>query len=151
MKCKKTGCQGSIENGTCQQCGASGHNEPIEKIDTSAGRVIASLKQLLTPGEIAPSKEDLARAADMLQKVTPYNYEAWRLHTDLLLNALSQLATRHLQPDASFTILAIPLRENDLREAAEDALRQCAHYADSAEKRIALIDEANRVRRKTWF
>ncbi len=147
MKCKKTDCQGNVENGTCQQCGASEYDEPIAPTQ----RVIESLKQLLTPGEIAPSKEDLARAANMLTKVAPYNYDAWRLHSDLLLNALSQLETRHLQPDASFTILAIPLRENDLRDAAEDALRQCAHFADSAEKRIALVDEANHVRRKTWF
>ena len=113
--------------------------------------VINSVRSLLQPKEIAASREDLSQASKQLRTVTPYNYDAWRLHADLLLNALRQLQTREIQPDASFTLLAIPLRENDIRDAAEVALRQCAIFADKSETAIALIDEANSVRRKTWF
>lgn len=121
--------------------------------DTIAARTatIRSIRKLLEPHEISPSREDLQQASRQLKKVDPYNYDAWRVHADLLLTALRQLETRALQPDANFTILAIPLREDDLRDAAEDALRQCAHFADSAEKQIKLVDEANKVRRMTWF
>lgn len=83
--------------------------------------------------------------------MVPYNFEAWRLQADLLLNALHQLETRNLLPDPAFTLMAVPLRANDLRDAAEAALRQCARYADSEEKMIAIVDEANQVRRLTWF
>jgi hypothetical protein len=110
-----------------------------------------SLKKLLEPRKMVPSKEELEKAAAKLKTVTPYNYDAWRLHADLLLNALHQLETRQLQPDASFMLFTIPLRENDLRDAAESALRQCARFADSSEKRTELVDEANRIRQVTWF
>ncbi len=113
--------------------------------------MIQSIRRLLEPKAELLSREDLHRAARELKEVIPYNYDAWRLHADILIHALEQLETRNLQPDENFTLLTIPLRENDLRDAAEVALRQCAHYADSEEKRINLIDEANRVRRLTWF
>ncbi len=112
---------------------------------------INKIRALLKPSEVTPDRGLLAQAADELKSVFPYNYEAWRLHADLLINALHLLQTRHLQPDATFTLMAVPLRENDLRDAAENALRQCAHFADSNEKMIAAIDEANHIRRKTWF
>jgi hypothetical protein len=148
MKCKENGCNGIIEHGVCNQCGVSVDMVAARSVGQS---VIETLKIVLTPKEVAPTKEELSSAASKLAKVAPYNYDAWRLHADLLLNALSQLQSRQLQPDASFTILTIPLREDDLRDAAELALRQCAHFADGAERRIAAIDEANRVRRETWF
>jgi Protein kinase G tetratricopeptide repeat len=151
MNCKEHDYQGIIEDGICKQCGVAAQTKFAQPTAIPSQAVLESLKQLLTAREIAPSKEDLSRASNMLTTVTPYNYDAWRLHTDLLLSALRQLETRQLQPDPSFTLLAIPLREDDLRDAAEAAFRQCAHYAQSAEDRIALVDEANRVRRKTWF
>src|SRR6202021_1121315 len=90
--------------------------------------VINSVRSLLQPKEIAASREDLSQASKQLRTVTPYNYDAWRLHADLLLNALRQLQTREIQPDASFTLLAIPLRENDIRDAAEVVLRHLAFF-----------------------
>lgn len=122
-----------------------------QKNDSSIEENIKSLRQLLQPSEAALSKEELLQASSRLKAVTPYNYDAWRLHADLLLNAIKQLEKRQLQQDIEFTLLAIPLREEDLRKAAEVALRQCAIFADSSEKRISLIDEANQVRVMTWF
>ncbi len=113
--------------------------------------VIDSVRTLLQPQQIAATREDLEQASQQLRTIAPYNFDAWRLHADLLLKALRQLETREIQPDPSFTLLAIPLRENDIRDAAEAALRQCALFAHSSETAIALIDEANSVRRTTWF
>lgn len=150
MNCTEPGCTGEIENGKCQVCGASAQKwEPDDASERQA--TISSVRRLLEPREVAPTKENLAEAAQTLKTVVPYNFEAWRLHADVLLNALQLLKTRQLQPDASFTLLAIPLREDDLRDAAEEALRQCAHFASSNEQKIALVDEANMVRRTTWF
>jgi hypothetical protein len=113
--------------------------------------VISSVQNILKPKGEFLSRAELLQASKQLRKVMPYNFEAWRLHADILLNALRQLETRQIMPDESFRILAIPLRENDIRDAAEAALRQCAHFAHSEERRIQLVDEANSVRRLTWF
>ena len=100
---------------------------------------------------MAPTAAELQSASSQLRQVVPYNYDAWRLHADLLLTALRQLQTRAIEPDDTVKLFVTPLREDQLRNAAERALRQCAHFADSAEKRIAAVDEANRIRRLTWF
>ncbi|MDR3616864.1 MAG: tetratricopeptide repeat protein [Candidatus Obscuribacterales bacterium] len=152
VNCHKPGCAGNVEHGICSVCGqpAHLHSNDVEDLNTR-DEVLTSLRELLTGREARPTREELKEAADRLSLVAPYNFQSWRLHADLLLNALNQLLTRQLEADTSFKILTIPLREEDLRNAAEAALRQCAHFADSAEKRIALVDEANSVRRKTWF
>ncbi len=117
----------------------------------SAQDVISSVQSILKPKGEFLSRAELLEASKQLKKVMPYNFEAWRLHADILLNALRQLETRQLLPDDSFQILAIPLRENDIRDAAESALRQCAHFAPNEHQRIRLVDEANSVRRITLF
>lgn len=119
--------------------------------DEARKDVITSVQNMLKPHEGFLTRSQLVQASRELRRVTPYNFEAWRLHADVLINALKQLETRQIQPDENFRILTIPLREGDIRDAAEAALRQCAHYAESEEKRILLIDEANSIRRKTWF
>ena len=123
----------------------------MESEDDQQQILINSVRSLLQPKEISVNREDLLQASKQLGTVTPYNYDAWRLHADLLLTALHQLKTEKISPDPTLKILAIPLREEDLRDASEAALRQCALFAESDEKAIALIDEANSVRKKTWF
>jgi serine/threonine-protein kinase PknG len=132
--------------------GVGGQSAMMDEAQGGArAAVMQAVRTVLLGQEGLPSREDLQNASRELKQVAPYNYEAWRLHADLLLNALQQLETRQIQPDVNFKLLAVALREDDLREAAEAALRQCASYADSAEKHTALVDEANRIRRLTWF
>ncbi len=119
--------------------------------ETATHLVIESVRNLLIAKEEFLGRDELLRASRELARVVPYNFEAWRLHADLLIRALNQLETRQIQADESLRLLTVPLREADLRDAAEAALRECAHYASSNEQRIALIDEANRVRRRTWL
>lgn len=114
-------------------------------------KCVDTVRELLRPTGAVPTREDLHATAEHLKSLVPYNYEAWRLHADLLLKALRLLETREMQPDSSFKILAVAFREDDLRDAAESALRQCAHYADNDELAASLVDEANRVRKITWF
>lgn len=155
---KKGGHEEASVNPTQQEksdCETAAPPAPASELkdEESAERMamMASIRALLKPHEISPSKEDLQRASQELKALAPYNFEAWRLHADLLLNAIRQLETRELQPDASFKLLAIPLRLEDLTDAAEAALRECARFARSEEQRVALVDEANSIRRTTWF
>ncbi len=177
MLCSNDDCKGDIIDGKCSNCGLA-HIErrkgktksktAVPKDNAKASRsgdaarlseadanfrdeMLNKVRAILTPKEMAPSKEELLKAGQCLNAIQPYNFDAWRLHADLLLAALEQLQTREVQPDSSFTILTIPLREDDLRDAAEKILRHCARFADSDEKAVSLVDEANRVRRITWL
>jgi hypothetical protein len=96
-------------------------------------------------------KDELLRVSETLSTVVPDKFEAWRAQADLWLTAIHQLELRQLLPDDNVSLMGVPLRENELRDATEEALRQCAHFANTVEERIALIDEANKVRRMSWF
>jgi len=101
--------------------------------------------------ETERSTDDLLRASEELKTIVPDNYDAWRAQADLWLAAVHQLETRQIQSDDSVILMGVPLVEDRLRDAAEEALRQCAHFAPTVEIRVSLIDEANKVRRATWF
>lgn len=123
-----------------------------QQITTAKQQAISdSVRAILQPQAVACSKEDLLRASDSLQELVPDDFQAWRLQADLLLAALKQIETRQIEPDESVQLMGTPLRESALRDAAEQALRNCAHFAAGKEQRIAVIDEANKVRRMTWF
>jgi hypothetical protein len=97
------------------------------------------------------SKDDLLSDSQKLESLVPDDYHAWKMQADLLLKAIHQLETRVIEADESVTVMGVPLRESALREAAEEALRNCAHFAETFDERIKLVDEANRIRRTTWF
>jgi hypothetical protein len=153
MQCQQKDCQGQILAGRCQVCGTSTPADVNDKQVTVANQqlVTKSMRVLLQSPELTPSKEDLLAAASSLEEVVADDYSSWRTRTDLLLAAIRQLETRQIEPDESVRILGIPLRESALRDTAEEALRNCAHFANTAEERTALIDEANRIRNTTWF
>ncbi len=166
-QCQKHGCDGQIQDGHCQICGSDSAVGKEKSTDANAATqpgvsaksvsvanpqlVTKSMRVLLQSKELKPSKEELIQASSSLQDIVADDYSAWRAQTDLLLAAIHQLETRQIEPDESVMILGIPLRESALRETAEEALRNCAHFADSVEERVTLIDEANRIRNTTWF
>ena len=117
----------------------------------SAQVITDQVRALLGTEAPEASNDDLFAAAKSLEAVVLDNYQAWRAQADVLLAALRKLETRQIEPDETIKVLGVVLRENDLRDAAEAALRNCAHFAESVEQHIGLIDEANRVRRTTWF
>jgi serine/threonine-protein kinase PknG len=112
--------------------------------------VTASMK-LILDGETPACKADLLTAAAKFESMVPDDFVSWRLQADLLFTAIRQLETRQMEPDETVTLIGIPLTEHNLRHACEKALRNCAHFAPAYEDRVALIDEANRVRQRTWF
>jgi hypothetical protein len=144
--------QGQDKIGNEKPLGEAPTGDPTIDMDEGARKeLLDSVKSSLQPRETGLSKEDLQRVSQKLKRIYPYNLEAWRLHADLLLNAIRMLQTRQMEPDDDTKLFVTPFREDQLRNAAERALRQCAHFAQSAEQKIAFVDEANQVRNVTWF
>jgi len=153
MQCKKPGCNGEVIENRCQVCGTSAAtNESSWKTPSGKALTItASVRALLESKSQEATMEDLVSASRTLEDVVPDDYQAWRTQADLLVNAIHQLEIRQIEPDESVSLIGIPLRETGLRDAAENALRNCAHFAQTFDERVTLIDEANRIRRTTWF
>jgi hypothetical protein len=152
IQCTTTGCQGDIKDGACLVCGTKMVAEKKDQISTAKQQAIGdSVRAILQKETVPCTKDDLLSASESLDEMVPDDYQAWRLQADLLLAALKQLETRQIAPDESMKLLGVPLRESALRDAAEEALRNCAHFASTVEERVSLIDEANRVRNTTWF
>jgi serine/threonine-protein kinase PknG len=53
--------------------------------------------------------------------------------------------------DGEVRLLGLPLVERDVRLALEHSYRELARHAPSRTERIALVDDANRVRPRTWI
>jgi serine/threonine-protein kinase PknG len=113
--------------------------------------VVGAVQTLLHPEPAEPNMQDFLHAAEALQSIAADNYLALKLQADLLLSALRQLEAGTLPKDGSLTLMSVPLVENDLRDRLETTLRQCARFADTESEREKLVDDANRVRRFTWF
>jgi hypothetical protein len=97
------------------------------------------------------NSNELIEASRSIEAVVPDDFIAWRKQADLFIKAVKQLETRQIEADESIKLMGIPLRESALRDAAEEALRNCAHFAATSHERIAVIDEANNIRRTSWF
>lgn len=97
----------------------------------------------------APGRNDLQQAALAIEALQLEGMDRYRLDHQLLETALSLLTSKTLTPDANFALLGQPLQEVTLRRGLEKVLRSMAHLATGDEK-IQLVDEANRVRPKTW-
>jgi hypothetical protein len=143
MECKEADCRGTIQEGVCDACGKAA--SPPEKPD-EGGEIVAS-----SAGEPEAFTEDLLHRSQKLEALVPDDYQAWRMQADLFLSAIRRLETREIEPDESIKLMHVPLRESALRDAAEEALRNCAHFAQTFDERVILIDEANRIRRTTWL
>jgi hypothetical protein len=151
MDCKEAGCKGKIVNGSCAACGAPESGQTTGSESSLAANASAPNAPGTAPRDEPICTDDLVRAAKRLDTVLADDYSAWREQADLLLGAIRQLETRHIEPDESIKIIGVPLRESALRAKAEEVLRNCAHFAQNFEERVSLIDEANRIRRTTWF
>lgn len=97
-----------------------------------------------------PGAQDLKQAADAIQTLTIAGMDRYRLTRQFLETALELLTTRTLAASHDIQLLGQPLQEVHLRQELEKVLRSMAHLTTGLEK-IALVDEANRVRPRTLF
>jgi len=154
IQCKKEGCGGLVNAGVCTVCGTAcpDSSGPLEGLSSTGKRqaIMESMQEIME-GNAPSGKEDLLKAAEKFESLVPDDYASWRVQANLLLSAIKQLETRQMAPDETVSLMGVPMTEVNLRHACEKALRNCAHFAQAFEDRVALIDEANRVRQLTWF
>lgn len=151
MECKEKECNGTVVNGRCNACGTV--PSAVQPAAQTAEVPQVSPESVPDPFEsqAAATTDDLLHKSQKLRALVPDDFEAWHMQADLFLQAIARLETREIEPDESIKLMDVPLRESALRDAAEEALRNCAHFAQTFDERVALIDDANRIRRTTWI
>lgn len=97
-----------------------------------------------------PSDKDLQTAANAIESLSLEGLEKYRLTKQILETALNLLTSRVITPTPKLKILGQSLREEDIRKGIEKALRDMAHLTTGDEK-IRLVDEANKIRPRTWI
>ncbi|MCC3436554.1 MAG: serine/threonine protein kinase [Oscillatoriales cyanobacterium] len=110
---------------------------------------VETARMLIDRKHTAPGAKELSLAATTLEALTLEGMERHRLTKQLLETALGSIASKAIQPSA-IVLLGHQLQEVELRKGLEKALRAMAHLSTGAEK-IRLVDEANRVRPRTWL
>jgi len=98
----------------------------------------------------APAIADLCAAAAGIDALTLDGEQYGRLTAELLRAALSLVAADHRAEDPAVTLGGRPLVESELRLGLERTYRSLAAVAAGSGERIRLVDEANRVRPRSW-
>ncbi|MGZ4344552.1 MAG: tetratricopeptide repeat protein [Solirubrobacteraceae bacterium] len=121
--------------------------------DTSSGYIdaqTARIRCLSRDGEGEPGLEELLAAGSALEALPVEGEQRERLTADLLESALRMTPGR-ASDDGEVRLLGLPLVERDVRLALEHSYHELARHAPSRAERIALVDDANRVRPRTWI
>jgi len=121
--------------------------------DSSSGYVDAQTARIRClnrhDGVAPPAAEDVLQAGSILEQLPVDGEQRDRLTTELLGSALS-LALHGRSFDGGRSLLGNRLTERGLRTGLERAYRSLARRAGSRAEQIQLVDEANRVRPRTW-
>jgi serine/threonine-protein kinase PknG len=100
------------------------------------------------PGD--PTVDELLAAGAILESLSVEGEHRERLTAELLETAL-WLAEHGRTPDhPPASLLGHPLAERDIRFGLERSYRALARRAASGAERICLVDQANRLRPRTW-
>jgi serine/threonine-protein kinase PknG len=124
--------------------------------DTSIGYVDAQTARIrclsARAGDRDPALEELTAAGSALEALALDGEQRERLTADLLDAALRiTVAGPPPVDDDGVRLLGVPLVERELRVALEHSYRELARHAANRAERIALVDDANRVRPRTWI
>ncbi len=107
-------------------------------------------RTLIDPSSSAPGAKELKEASTAIEALTLNGMDRHQLTKQVLETALHLVTSQALSSTSAISILGQPLEELYLRKGLEKALRDMAHLSTGDEK-IHLVDEANRVRPRTWF
>src|SRR5262249_27856506 len=123
--------------------------------DTSSGYIDAQIARIrclsASNGDQTPARDELLTAGSALEALPLEGEQRVRLTADLLEAALRLPLAETPVDDGRAHLLGMPLVEHDLRLALERSYRELARHAASRAERIALVDDANRVRPRTWI
>ena len=97
-----------------------------------------------------PDLTELRAAAAGIDALVLDGEQHGRLTADLLRAALAFVSADRAAEDPAVTLGGRPLVEAELRFGLERTYRSLAAVAASAAERVRLVDEANRVRPRTW-
>jgi serine/threonine-protein kinase PknG len=121
--------------------------------DSSSGYLDAQTARIrclnLHDDDVPPAVEDVLKAGSILEELPVDGEQRDRLTTELLGSALS-LSLNGRASDDGRLLLGRRLSEHDLRAGLEHAYRSLARRVGSRAEQIQLVDEANRVRPRTW-
>lgn len=107
---------------------------------------------LISTKQGQPKVDDLAAASKAIEALTTLEgVERFTLVREVMGTALSLLTTGGIKPNTSIMLLGQALDDSPVRAGYEGALRNLARLTVDPKAKIALIDEANRVRPVTVF
>ncbi len=107
-------------------------------------------RTLINQQHSLPGTQELTAAATAIEALSIEGIDRYKLTKQVLETALNLLNSQQLQTANNLMILGQPLKEFNIRKGLEKALRNMAHLANGDEK-ICLVDEANKVRPRTWI
>jgi serine/threonine-protein kinase PknG len=132
--------------------GAIGAYERVP--DSSSGYIDAQTARIrclsVVNGIGDPPLDELLIAGSILEALPVAGEQRDRLTADLLETALRVTLTGTASDDGRTRLLGHRVVERDLRLGLESSYRALARRATSRAERIRLVDEANRVRPRTW-
>ncbi len=133
----------------------AGAAEAYGRISASSGRYTqaqTALIRALIRAELAPpTAHDFVQASAAWSALLLEAGPKHSLAARILLTALHLLDSKALPESQADLVLGASLEETPLRRAAERELRTCARYAETDAQKIALIDQANQERPRTWL
>jgi serine/threonine-protein kinase PknG len=119
--------------------------------ETSSHHVAAQLAAIRARTDAAGlSEEDLVTAGERLSRLELDEFRRAQASRDLLHSALDWVRGT-TNGGGSAAVLGYRLAEQDLRKGLEKWYLRLARQATDRRERITLVDEANRVRPRTWF
>lgn len=121
----------------------------IERVEAEARPDAIAL--LITSSVDEAEREALKLKLQQWESAVPGSYEQWCAQAEIFKIAIHELVTREILPEPLIKLFGVSLVEDPLRRAAEHAYRKCAYLAQSTEKRIEHVDEANSIREESWF
>ena len=123
--------------------------------DTSSGYIDAQIARIrclsARDADRDPALDELIAAGSALEALPLEGEQRARLTADVLGAALRITLAGEPVDDGRGRVLGVPLVERELRLALERSYRELARHAANRAERIALVDDANRVRPRTWI
>jgi serine/threonine-protein kinase PknG len=123
--------------------------------DSSSGYLDAQTARIgclsAANGSREPVLDDLLAAGSILESLPIDAAQRDRLTVDLLEGALKLTLAGKAPPDTTAMLVGHRLVERDLRFGLERSYRSLARHAGSRVELIALVDQANRSRPRTWM
>ncbi len=126
---------------------------PLQQVPSSSSLYVRSQAEIAriwsSPQVGNPTIDQLRQASKTIEQMSLEGLERDRLKSQVLTTTLTLLQDKTIAPDGNITILGQGLDETKIRAGLEQVLRSMAHLSEG-DDRIRLVDEANRVRPKTW-